>query len=68
MDAPETPPKWLTIDEAAAQVRLSRGSLYRLVREGALPAYRIGDTGSLRFRPDAVEGVLKPARPTEETE
>ena len=32
----------LTVDEAAAQLRVSRGAVYQLVRSGVLPSVRIG--------------------------
>ena len=32
----------LTVDEAATQLRVSRGAVYALVRNGVLPSVRIG--------------------------
>ena len=32
---------WLTPDEAAAHLRVHRGTVYRLVSSGVLPAHRI---------------------------
>lgn len=54
---------WLTVDEAARELRLSRSSIYRMVQGGALEAFRVGQAGTLRFRPDAVNAVLTPAQP-----
>ena len=52
--------RWLTVDEAARELRLSRSSIYRKVHDGTLPAFRVGETGSLRFQPAAVRRVLRP--------
>ena len=57
----------LTVAEVARDLRVSRHSVYRRVHDGTLPALRIGRSGPLRFEPAAVQRVLKPAGPTEET-
>jgi excisionase family DNA binding protein len=59
--------KWLTVDEAARELRLSRSTIYRKVHDGSLEAFRVGQAGTLRFRPAAVNAVLTPAGPSEET-
>lgn len=34
--------KWLTVIEAAEYLKLGRSTVYRLVREGKLPAHKFG--------------------------
>lgn len=35
-------PQLLTFDEAREYLRVNRGTLYKLLRNGDLPAYRVG--------------------------
>lgn len=42
MDA--SPTLTLTVDEAAAELRVSRRTLYRLIESGELPRVKIGST------------------------
>jgi len=53
-DSP-TLPRLLKVDEAAEFLHCSRATVYRLIHEGELPAFRLGHNGSLRLRVDAVE-------------
>jgi len=46
----------LTINDVAHQLAISRDSVYRLVRSGALPSLRVGER--LRFRPSDIEAYL----------
>ena len=49
----------LTIPEVAEQLRLSKGTVYKLIRDLELPAVRLGDFGaSLRVRSDELERWL----------
>ncbi len=50
----------LTVNEVAALLRVSRFSIYRLVRQGDLVPYRVGDR--MRFRPEEVDGYLEKTR------
>ena len=50
----------LTVTEVARLLRQSRSSVYRHTRTGTLPALRVGETGPLRFEPEAVERLLRP--------
>jgi excisionase family DNA binding protein len=59
-NAPAGSVLWTT-DEVAAALKCSRGTVYRHVRTGALPARRVGEAGPLRFEPAAVERLLRPA-------
>jgi excisionase family DNA binding protein len=47
----------LTVDAAAAQLVVSRRTIYRLVASGDLPAVRVGER--LRFRPDELDRYLE---------
>lgn len=61
-------PGLLTIDDVARALRCSRHTIYRRVDDGSLEALRVGETGPLRFRPEDVERLLRPARPPSEGE
>lgn len=47
----------LTVDEIAADLRVSRMTIYRLVHAGALPSLRIGRT--IRIRRSAYATYLR---------
>lgn len=57
---------WLRPEEAADVLRISRTSLYRLIRSGALPASRL-PSGVLRVRASDVEALLDPTYAKEES-
>ena len=70
MTAPGTPaaglPQFLTVDEVAGALRVSRATVYRLVSSGALAANRVGK--SVRVTRPAVEEFLRRhARPATDT-
>lgn len=46
---------WLTVDEAAARLRISRKTVYRAVSEGKLRAARVGGRRALRFLAEWVD-------------
>ena len=52
----------LRVDEVAERLGVSRVTVYRRVWDGSLPALRVGEAGPLRFEPEAVERLLRPAR------
>ena len=52
-----TEPEYVTVTEAAARVRLSKMTIYRLIKDGVLPAARIGKC--FRIRTAAVDAWLK---------
>lgn len=52
---PTTP--LFTVDIAAAQLAVSRRTIYRLVASGDLPAVRVGER--LRFRPAEIDAYLE---------
>jgi len=57
MYSPETTTRLLTVAEAAAELRLSRATTYRLIAAGKLPAHRIG--GSIRINADELHVLLE---------
>jgi excisionase family DNA binding protein len=48
----------LTVGEAAARLRVSRGTVYRYVRSGRLEAVRLGRVGPWRVPSAALERLL----------
>ncbi|MEO5576785.1 MAG: helix-turn-helix domain-containing protein [Gaiellaceae bacterium] len=63
-------PALLTPAQVANRLGVSRVTVYRRVWDGSLPAFRVGETGPLRFEADAVERLLRPAltHPSDPTE
>jgi excisionase family DNA binding protein len=57
-----TPPSLLSVVDVARRLRVSRHTIYRRVEDGSLPAFRVGESGPLRFEPSAVDALLRPAR------
>lgn len=57
--------RMISADELAAVLNLTVDSVYRLVRQGVLPAYRVGRT--VRFDLDRIEAALA-VRPPEDIE
>lgn len=51
-------PQFLTVNEVAAALRVSRATIYRLISAGALTGTRIGK--SVRVTRDAVDEFLHP--------
>lgn len=47
----------LTVDEVSAYLRLSNSTVYRLTRQGALPAKKVG--GAWRFSLRAIEAWIQ---------
>jgi excisionase family DNA binding protein len=52
-----TDPKFLTVAEVAAMMRVSKMTVYRLVHNGELPAVRVGR--SFRVTEDDVDEYLR---------
>ena len=50
----------VTVDEAAAILRISRSTVYRLIAQRRLPFFRIGS--GIRFRQDDLSAYLRSAR------
>ncbi len=54
------PQDWYTIAESAGYLRVSRRTMYKLIHDGQLAAYRVGTGGHRRFRRDDLERLMKP--------
>jgi len=54
---------WLTLDEAARYLRVSKGTLYRLCAGGRLPFYKLAVVGGRRFRRADLDALLTPGGP-----
>jgi excisionase family DNA binding protein len=63
----DTSTQLLTVADVAAKLQCTRLTIYRRIYSGELAAVRIGDTGRLRVRPEAVEALLRPAREHDST-
>jgi len=53
--------EWFTVEEAAEYLCVSRRTIYKLTREGRLPAFRIGKERHRRFRKEDIDKVPRPA-------
>jgi excisionase family DNA binding protein len=53
--------KWLTLDELAKYLKLSRTKLYRIAREGKIPASKIG--AQWRFNRKEIDDWVTNQRP-----
>jgi excisionase family DNA binding protein len=53
--------EWFTVEEAAAYLRVSKRTIYKLTKEGRLPAFRIGQERHRRFRKEDLDRVPRPA-------
>ena len=51
---------WLTLDEAAKHIGVSRRTIYAWVKSGRLTAYRTEAGGTLRFRTEDLDRCLRP--------
>lgn len=58
--SPVAPQDWYTIDESAGYLRVSRRTMYKLIHDGQLTAYRVGTGGHRRFRRSDLEQLMSP--------
>ena len=58
----ESPGDVLTIEELATYLKISKSSLYKIVREGKVPSQKVGR--HWRFRKKAIDLWLEETRPT----
>ena len=49
--------EWFTVEEAAEYLRVSRRTIYKLTKDGRLPAFRIGQEYHRRFRKEDLDKV-----------
>jgi excisionase family DNA binding protein len=66
-DAATGPPgdEWLTLEEAAAYLKVSKQTVYRYCDQGKLRFYKLAGTGQRRFRRRDLEALLEPGWPGE---
>ena len=53
---PERRPTVMTLEEVARYLRLNKSTVYRMAREGMLPAWKLGNVW--RFKKEAIEGWI----------
>ena len=51
--------EWYTIDESASYLRVSRRTMYQLIHDGQVAAYRVGTGGHRRFKRDDLEHLMR---------
>ena len=49
--------EWFTVEEAAEYLCVSKRTIYKLTKEGRLPAFRIGRERHRRFRKEDLDKV-----------
>ena len=49
--------EWFTVEEAAEYLCVSKRTIYKLTKEGRLPAFRIGRERHRRFRKEDLDRV-----------
>lgn len=59
-------PVWLTRDEAATRLRVSKHTVDRWVRERRLTKYKVGDLQSVRFSAAEVDNLVQPVAPDDQ--
>jgi excisionase family DNA binding protein len=52
--------EWFTVEEAADYLRVSKRTIYKLTKDGRLPAFRIGLERHRRFRKEDLDKVPRP--------
>ena len=52
--------EWFTVEEAAEYLCVSRRTIYKLTKEGRLPAFRVGKERHRRFRKEDIDKALYP--------
>ncbi|MBI4304632.1 MAG: helix-turn-helix domain-containing protein [Chloroflexi bacterium] len=60
--------EWFTVEEAAEYLCVSRRTIYKLTKDGRLPAFRIGQERHRRFRKEDLDKVPRPAEETKSPE
>lgn len=55
----------MTLDEAAAYLKVSKPTIYRLCAEGRLPFYKLAGSGYRRFKRSELDALLTPGDPRE---
>ncbi|SRR6266568_2888708 len=55
----DEPLQLLTFDEACLYLKVSRSTVYRLLKDGSLKGYKVGDGSHWRFTREQLKGCLK---------
>ena len=55
----------ITVKEAARILAVSSMTVHRLIRSGALPAWRVAGTGPIRINSEDVEALRVPVSPND---
>ena len=55
-------PEWLTVNEAAAYLKLHRATIYELCERGALPYFEIRGARGRRFKREDLDALLEEPR------
>ena len=53
-------PEWLTVNEAAAYLKVHRATIYELCRRGDLPYYTLKGARERRFKREDLDSLLEP--------
>lgn len=61
MDQTKESSQIMTVEEVAAFLKLSKITVYKLVKKGQLPGFRVGN--SWRFRKDDIYEIISRQRP-----
>ena len=56
--------EWMTPNEAAEYLRVSRATLYRHFADGSIPGFRMFGEGYLRFKREDLEALMVPVEPS----
>lgn len=56
--------EWFTVEEASQYLCVSKRTVYKLTKEGRLPAFRIGKERHRRFRKEDLDNVPRPCEET----
>lgn len=64
MQKQERRPTIMTLEEVARFLRLNKSTIYRMAREGTLPAWKLGNVW--RFKKDAIEDWIEDSQRTHE--
>jgi len=57
--------EWLTLEEAAAYLKVSKPTIYRFCSEACLPFYKLAGTGQRRFKYADLDALLVPGHAAE---
>ena len=60
--------EWFTVKEAAEYLRVSRRTIYKLTKDGRLPAFRISQERHRRFRKEDLDRIPRMSQDTKAEE